>query len=33
MVGGISVKENTVLEHVVKSDLVRERLLHEASGE
>jgi hypothetical protein len=32
LVGGLEVKEETVLEHVVRSDAVRERLLAEADG-
>jgi ATP-binding cassette, subfamily F, member 3 len=32
-VGGLSVREETVLEHVVRSDRVRERLVREADSE
>jgi hypothetical protein len=31
-VGGLDVKEETVLEHVLRNDEVRERLLMEANG-
>jgi ATP-binding cassette subfamily F protein 3 len=31
-IGGLDVREETVLEHVLRSDAVRERLLKEARG-
>lgn len=32
LVGGLSVREETVLEHVIRSDQVRERYLKEAQS-
>jgi hypothetical protein len=31
-IGGLSVRDETVLEHVVRSDKVRERLMREAES-
>ena len=31
-VGGLSIKDETVLEHMIRSDRVREKLLREAEG-